>query len=319
VHAARVIECRSRSDGRPTVVTGVAIAPDGRSIAAATDDHAVSVWDTGSGHLRARFDGHTDWVSAVAMTPDGAVVASGANDCTVCLWSLDERRRLLQLPACCGAVADVRFHPNGQQAAVVGFAGSLDIVNVSAGQITQQLGCSCSDQRAVAFSPVGTRMAAAGRDGRIRFWNLDGVHETDVQADGRPIRALAFSPDGRWLAAAGDSRFVHILDADSRQPVVTLGVRPARVYALAFIDRQRLAVAGSDNRVRIWNLESEKVDAELTGHTGTVAALASSADGTMLVSGGYDTTLRVWGIGRRSPEATAARPGGGPVAGNRAE
>jgi WD40 repeat protein len=32
----------------------------------------------------------------------------------------------------------------------------------------------------------------------------------------------------------------------------------------------------------------------LVGHTGSVASLATNACGTLLVSGSYDTTLRVW-------------------------
>jgi WD40 repeat protein len=40
------------------------------------------------------------------------------------------------------------------------------------------------------------------------------------------------------------------------------------------------------------------------GHSGTVAALACDATGRTLVSGSYDTTLRVWNLAER--QATTA-------------
>src|SRR4051794_41648951 len=49
IKSARVIQCGAGPNERPTVVTGVAITPDGLTIAAATDDHRVSIWDGASG------------------------------------------------------------------------------------------------------------------------------------------------------------------------------------------------------------------------------------------------------------------------------
>jgi WD40 repeat protein len=237
--------------------------------------------------------------------------ATGANDHTLCLWDIHSGQRLLSLPACEGAVNAVAFHPNNQQVAVVGFAKRMQIVNTSSGQITQQLECSCSDPCTVAFSADGARMAAAGRTGQVRVWNvITGTRERDIEAEGRRIRAIAFSPDGKWIATAGNSSHVNIYDVATGQPVMTLDVRPAKEYTLVFLDGRRLATGGTDNMIRIWDLESRMVTTELAGHTGTVAALARDASGLMLVSGSYDTTLCVWNLAVLSEPATASRQEG---------
>ena len=57
---------------------------------------------------------------------------------------------------------------------------------------------------------------------------------------------------------------------------------------------QVLATAGSDNTIRLWDLAARKELGQLTGHLGSVAALAYQ-NGT-LVSGGYDTFLRFWTV-----------------------
>jgi WD40 repeat protein len=223
------------------------------------------------------------------------------------MWDVDQQKRQFQLRACKNAIAGISFHPNNQQIAIVGFSDSLKIVNTSTGQISQELVCPCADVRTVTFSRDGERMAVAGRSGKIRVWNVtNGARERDIETDGRPLRALSFSPDGRWLAAAGNSPMIRILDVNSGQTVMTLNTRPAKVYALVFVDNRRLATGGTDNRIRMWDLESRQATSHLVGHTGTVAALACDSRGTVLVSGSYDTTLRVWNLGDEPPAATAA-------------
>jgi WD40 repeat protein len=67
-----------------------------------------------------------------------------------------------------------------------------------------------------------------------------------------------------------------------------------KVLSLCFCGEDRIASGGSDNLVRVWDLSTQKMTANFTGHTGSVAALACDPTGKTLVSGGFDTTIRVW-------------------------
>ena len=53
-----------------------------------------------------------------------------------------------------------------------------------------------------------------------------------------------------------------------------IDTRPAKVYTLVFLDNRRLATGGTDDRITIWDLDSQQATTQLVGHTGTVAALA---------------------------------------------
>jgi WD40 repeat protein len=151
-------------------------------------------------------------------------------------------------------------------------------------------------------------MAAAGRNGKIRVWNVaDGAGQHDIETGGRRVRALAFSPDGSRIAAAGNSPTIDIFDVATGKPIMSLSTRPAKVYSLAFMDSQHLATGGTDDRITLWDLDSKQADAQLVGHTGTVAALACDSTGRILVSGSYDTTLRVWNLSDKQVPSTAWR------------
>src|SRR5262245_57436391 len=77
IPSAHVIHCENVDDHRPAVVTGVAMTRDGRTIAAATDDHRVLVWDAATAELKTHFEAHSDWVHSVVLTADGTITASG--------------------------------------------------------------------------------------------------------------------------------------------------------------------------------------------------------------------------------------------------
>jgi WD40 repeat protein len=80
-----VIHSSNAETHRPAVVTGVSITPDGATIAAATDDQCVLIWNAANGALAARLEGHADWVRCVGLAPDGKTLASGAGDRSICL------------------------------------------------------------------------------------------------------------------------------------------------------------------------------------------------------------------------------------------
>ncbi len=77
------------------------------------------------------------------------------------------------------------------------------------------------------------------------------------------------------------------------------------VLAVAYSpDGTTLASAGDDAVIRLRDLVSGRLVAQLEGHGDTVSCLAFSADGRTLASGSYDRTVKLWDVAARRLKTT---------------
>src|SRR4051812_45113200 len=69
-------------------VVEIALAPDGRTLAAADRDHTIQLWETASGRVRCRFVGHQADVSGLTFSADGRRLFSASRDTTALAWDV---------------------------------------------------------------------------------------------------------------------------------------------------------------------------------------------------------------------------------------
>jgi WD40 repeat protein len=88
-------------------VVGVAFAPDGTTLASASLDGTVKVWDTTSATLIHEIE-KMPVPTGVAFSPDGSMLAIDRQ-----LWRVDDGRFIRELESIKGGMGNVAFSPDG--------------------------------------------------------------------------------------------------------------------------------------------------------------------------------------------------------------
>jgi WD40 repeat protein/tRNA A-37 threonylcarbamoyl transferase component Bud32 len=274
--------------------TSIAFSPSGMQLASAPRDKAVLIWDINTGKAVVRLRSLPESVNGLAFSAGGVQLASAGDDGVIRVREVPSGRETLNLRGHSGPVHAVAFGPVGDRLASAGEDGMVRVWDIALGRETFLLKGHDAAVHAVAFSPDGSRVASAGADGVVRVWDAGTGQQRLALVDHEgPVYAVAFHPDGRCLAAAGQDEVVHVWDAATGELVRKLRGHTGPVRGLAYNPQGRLASAGDDMAVRLWDSDGHELLA-LRGHTREIRAVAFSRDGERLASASDDLTIKVW-------------------------
>lgn len=142
-----------------------------------------------------------------------------------------------------------------------------------------------SEVRGVAYTPDG-RLVSAGGDGAVQ--NAGAVQDSELS----PAMSLVLSPGGRRLAAGHHSGMISLRELGTSVGAVLSMRQRDPVLALAATEDEVFSASGQD--IRRWRWDGSESGPPFVGQDGTVQALAISADGSTLVSGGAAGVIHLW-------------------------
>lgn len=123
-----------------------------------------------------------------------------------------------------------------------------------------------------------------------------------LRGHGGPVRAITVMPDGR-VASAGFDGSIIIWDMRAGRAIRVLRFHDTAVNVLIARPDGCLVSGGEDARIAVWCGDATAPREVLTGHVGSVSALAF--EGGAIISGGWDRTVRSWSEAGKASEMAA--------------
>ncbi len=259
--------------GFVNLVTAVAFAPDGKTLAAGCLDETVQLWDMATGTSISTIPVYGQSVLSLAFSPDGRELVVGT----------------------------------GEVGASVGTLLLLDAVEP---RVIRRFDAIKGAVRSVAFAPAGNMLAAAttgNGEAGASLWHRFSGRGVRSYAPGVAVNSIAYAPDGKSVVAGLEDGRVLLLETASSSRKATLGGPSAPVLGVAYApDGLTVASAHRDGSVSFWGMPAAPLSLAhtITDHAGQVFFATFAPDGKTLATGSGDRTARVWDLATMSVEAT---------------
>lgn len=305
-------------------VNGMALSPDGRTLALEDNVPNIFFFDTATGQRTGEMrDAQLDAPpSALAFTPQGQLLFFGGGGSTPNAIDFinpatETVTRRLALPGAVlasvqsGGPSDPVGNFGGKDFALAGDGGRLAVAvgryvlqwTLPQGRLSVPPLRVGNDAGAVYYTPDQSRLLVLGsrttrlfnaRTGRLlRTYSIGGA-------------TAAVSPDGRTFVVGDDAGTLRFLTLSTGSIDKSLAAHPGGVSGVDFNpDGQQVITSGYDRTSRVWDLASHRVVQTFAGHAANITGQSISEDGATLYTASSDGTVLAWDLaGRRGLYST---------------
>ena len=149
--------------------------------------------------------------------------------------------------------------------------------------------------RQLTFSPDGRWLLAIADDFTVRLWNVESGELVHVlRGHTATVQRAQFSPNGEWIVTASWDRTMRLWKASLGEEIRSISHPDAVNSATFSADSQRIVTASWDGIARIFDVGTGEQERLLTRHQHAILDAKFSPDGQLIVTTGADGIAYLW-------------------------
>ena len=252
---------------------------------------------------------------AIALSPDGTLLAIAQRDGTIRL--LETKTKQLSgdpLQGHRGGVRDLEFDSGGRRLLSVGVDGTIRVwpIDGMRGGTGRTIGETSDVVMGICLNPLNTIAASANGNGTVQLWDLrlGGPMGEPLVRQARAFNTVEISPDGQAVIASSHDGAIFGWDVPTRKPLFepVRGAHTSHLLALAFSPAgDRIATASTDGTSALISFPDGRVLGRAFDNGVAIKTVAFSKDGTTLMGGTDEGTLKLWDTDRNALRSTSAK------------
>jgi WD40 repeat protein len=245
-------------------ITAMALFPDGKSLAAATQDRRVFLWGLRAEEPLVGFGPFQSEIVSLAASPDGKLLAVGTGG-ELQVWDVESSQRKYLYPQTQYHVSAIVFSGDGALLAWVNYQMEVHIVDTGTWQSRAEAIEQPGELDCVTFTTDDNAVIFGGHDavdadrGVLMRWDFTkaGEKPRPLPVEKGAVRALALLPDGATLLHGGGwGNPVRLLDLKTERSHAVATVGQMALQSLAISRDGRLVAGGMDDgTIQLWEVE----------------------------------------------------------------
>jgi hypothetical protein len=304
-------------------VHAVAVTADKKLVAAGRGNQ-IHIFDEKGAHLRTLLDkdlqtpdkkpvqaAHLSLVESLAFSPDGKLLVSGSFQ-EIKVWDPESGDLKQKIGGFVERVVALAFSKDGKHLATGGGGasedGELKVFEMPEGKLLVDIKKNCHSDTVygVSFSPDGTKLASCGADKFVKVFEIpSGNFVKSFEGHTHHVLGVGWKADGKLLASAGGESpsatspgpgIIKVWDYEKGEQVRTINNAHTRqITQLLFVGATpQVITCSGDQTVKMFNVDNGGAVRTFQAAPVFLYSVGVSGDGTVVVAGGEDGSMRLY-------------------------
>ncbi|XP_010903862.1 p21-activated protein kinase-interacting protein 1-like [Esox lucius] len=234
---------------------------------------------------------HTASVSAVATSE--RYIATGSRDETIQIYDMKKKIEHGALLHHDGTISCLEFYGSSHLLSG-GQDGLLCVWSTKNWECLKSIRAHKGQVTSLSVHPSGKLALTVGTDKTLRTWNLIDGRSAFIKNIKQNALLVKWSPPGdKYVLVVNDH--VDVYDLETATVTSTI-INPKRISSIKFLNNSVLAIAGDDQTVRLFDINTQKLLCEFEAHETRVKSVDSFTmeDLCVVVTASNDGFIKLW-------------------------